>query len=303
MNIKKLSFFGIFILLGILVWYLFVKSYDYKITFESKQSPGVIYSSLVAWNNWEPKSKKTVSVLSKIPFSNVVQEFKVSDSIFKIEWLLTKKSDSITKITALLSDKDHSLIQRIKMPFTKTDFMKRVLSTVKNIRKGIRAHKSDYKVSNVTEAIIPEKNVAYIELNCKLHEKANKMMMHTIDAMEYIKMNNMKLTDDPFIEIVNWNLQEDHITFHFCFPIPKLSTYPKSDVVNIKTTVSKPAIKTTFNGHYKFSDRGWFYLLDYAKTHKIDIEELPVEVFLNDPHSGEDELNWEAEIYLPLKRF
>lgn len=286
----------------LVLWYLFVKPYDYKITFTSQQSPGTIYSSLIAWNHWEPKSKKAVSVISKKPFNSIVQEFKVADSVFKIEWLLTRTSDSVTKVEALLSDTEHRLAQRLTMPFKKTDFARRALLTVNNIRKGILAHEEDYRVSEVTEAVIPESHVAYIELSCKTYEKANIMIKHTIDVMDYIRNNDLELIGDPFLEIVHWDLQQDQITFHFCFPVEELEDYPQSEVVEIKTLASKKAIKTRFNGNYKISDRGWYHLIDYAETHGIKVQKLPVEIFLNDPHSGGNELEWEAQVFLPLEQ-
>lgn len=298
---KKITVFIIsLVLIGLAIWYFFIKSYDYQITFRSRQSPGTIYSNLIAWNNWETPKNRVVSNIHKEPFKRIVQEFKVSDSIFKIEWLLSKESDSITKITALLSDKNNDFTQRLKIPFVDTDFKNRSLSTVKKIRKGLRIHENDYRVSSVEKANIPEKNVAYIELGCKLHEKAKIMIKHTIDVMEHVRNNNIELTADPFLEITSWDLEQDYIQFNFCFPIPILDKYPKSDKVKIKTIPSRPALKTIFNGNYKISDRGWFHLLDYADRNKINVKNLPIEFFLNDPHSGGDELKWKAEIYMPL---
>ena len=181
-----------------------------------------------------------------------------------------------------------------------TDFKNRSLSTIKKIRKGLRNHQQDYKVSGVEKTNIPEKNVAYIQLACKLHEKARVMIEHTIDVMEYIRNNDIKLTGDPFLEITKWDLVEGDIEFNFCFPIPKLESYPKSERVKVKTIPSKPAIKTIYNGNYRISDRGWFHLLDYAERQDINIKKLPVEFFLNDPHSGGDDLEWEAEIFMPI---
>ena len=119
--------------------------------------------------------------------------------------------------------------------------------------------------------------------------------------MNYIKDNNIKLTGHPFLEITEWDVVEDLIKFNFCFPIQERDEYPATNDIKFKQTEEKVALKTIFNGNYKISDRAWYAILDYAEIKNIDIEELPIEVYLNDPHSGGDDLKWEAEIYMPLK--
>ncbi|MFL1012640.1 GyrI-like domain-containing protein [Flavisericum labens] len=289
------------ILLVFMGWYFFVKDYNYRITFKTHQAPGIIYSALLGWNNGEPLNKKVVSTTSKVPFSELNQELNVSDSIIDIKWSIERKSDSVTKVTAFLKDAEHSLFQKFKIPFTKTDFVKRSLTTVKHIREGLKTHQTEYKLSSVEEAIFPEVNCAYITLSCKLNEKAKLMIAHTIDVMNYLRDNNLELKGDPFLEVTEWNLNEDLITFDFCFPIAKQYSYPESKLIKIKTIKEKKALRTIFNGNYRISDRGWFTLLDYADRNNIEIDNNPIEVFLNDPHSGGVELEWEAEIYLPVR--
>ncbi|WP_452223897.1 hypothetical protein [Lacinutrix chionoecetis] len=282
-------------------WYFLIKDYDYKVTFKTTHAPGTVYSTLIGWNNWEPNSKQAVTTISKKPFSEIEQNLKVSDSIINIKWSIHKESDSITKVTALLKDTEHSFIQKLKVPFTKTDFVKRSINTVSKIRKGLKIHEEEYKVSSVTKEVFPAQNCAYITLSGKLNEKAKLMMTHTIDVMNYIRNNELQLTGHPFLEVTNWNQKKDIMTFDFCFPIAKQDSYPKSEMVKIKTSDKKEAIKTMFNGNYRISDRAWFSLIDYAKNKNIAINELPIEVFLNDPHSGGNELEWEAEVFMPTK--
>jgi len=300
---KKIVFVvGVMVVVTVIGWYFFIKGYHYKITFETDQAPGIVYNTLVGWNNWEPSSKnKVVSTIEKKPFSFLTQQLKVSDSVIKIKWLLERKSDSVTKVSVFLKDDKHDLMQKLKIPFKKTDFVKRSLSTVKKIKEGLEFHNTEYGLSPIDSSLFPERTCAYITLSGKLNEKANLMIAHTIDVMEYLRDNNIKLMDDPFVEVTNWDLKKDSITFDFCFPIKKQNEYPKSSIVNIKTVKSKRALKTIFNGNYRISDRGWYTLLDYAERHHVKIETNPIEVFLNDPHAGEEELKWKAEIYMPIK--
>lgn len=119
--------------------------------------------------------------------------------------------------------------------------------------------------------------------------------------MSYLKDNNIPLTGDPFLEITGWNIREDSITFNFCFPVEEKNDYPRSEAIKFKKTEARSALKVTFNGNYKISDNAWYTLIDYARAHDIAIENLPVEIYLNDPHGGGDELQWQAEVYMPVK--
>jgi len=47
--------------------------------------------------------------------------------------------------------------------------------------------------------------------------------------------------------------------------------------------------------------RAWYALINYAKKNNIEIEKKPVEIFYNNPNFGGNELDWKAEIYLPIK--
>ena len=282
-------------------WYFLLTEYDYKVTFKTTQAPGVVYNTLVGWNNWEPTSKKVVTIISKKPFSEISQNLKITDSIFNIKWIIQRESDSITKVTALLKDTEHRFIQKLKVPFTKTNFVKRGINTVKKIRKGLKRHEEDYKISSIEKGVFPAQNFAYITLTGQQHEKAKLMIANTLRIMEYIRGNNIELIGEPFLEVTKWDQQKDQITFDFCFPIAKRTSYPKSEIVKIKSTQKRDALKTMFYGNYKISDRAWFTLLHYAERKNIAIQALPIEVFLDDPHSGGNDLEWRAEVYLPIK--
>ncbi len=299
---RRHLFKSIFVIIAIVgVWYFFIKNHDYKITFTTPQATGTIYTNILGWNNWEPKSKKSVNTLSKIPFSKILQELIVADSVVEIDWIIKRKNDSTTKVTALLKDKDHSLIQKVKVPFVKTYFVNRCLTTVKKIKKELESFEETYKVSKIEKDYIPEQYCAYVTVESKLYDKANTMIKYNTVVMEYIAKNEVKLTGKPFLEVIDWNLEEDIIKFNFCFPIPKKDSFSKSQEIKIKTTEKKEALKATFNGNYRISDKAWFTIIDYAERNNIEIEMLPTEIFYDNPHTGGNSIDWVAEVYMPLK--
>lgn len=42
-------------------------------------------------------------------------------------------------------------------------------------------------------------------------------------------------------------------------------------------------------------------MLEYAKKNGLAIRKHPIEAFYSNPNMGGDELNWKAEVFMPLK--
>lgn len=301
MHLKLVKYILYVFLVGASIWYFIIKDYNYIITFTTSQQPGIVYNHLTKWNNGESINNKVVRIIFQTPFSEIEQELIIDDSIFKINWTLKKMNDTTTLVIAKIKDEQHSFIQNLQVPFYNNAFVKRSLSIVKKFGESLIQNAENYKISEVTKEKIPSKFCAFISLESKLQDKASTMVKNIYTVMNYIKGNNIKLVGDPFIEITEWDVVEDLIKFNFCFPIREQEEYPPTTTVKFKKTEEKAALKAIFNGNYKISDRAWYVILDYAQIRNINIEKLPIEVFLNDPHEGGDELKWKAEIYMPIK--
>ena len=297
---KRGKYVILFLVAIFLIWYVFIKSYDYRITFSSRQAPGIIYSTLIAWGEAQPTDSLRVNTISKKPFSNLNQQLFVNDSIIDIQWSMERESDSITKIVALISDRKNSLKQKILVPFKRTNLVKRSVKTISEIRDGLIKHDREYNLSKVTEAMIPEQYCAYVELQSKIVDKANQMVKYNAEMLEYLDQNNVKFNGNPFLEVSKWDQDNDLITYNFCFPVPKKDDYLPSNLIKFKSIKSTPALKMVFYGNYRVSDRAWYSIIDYAKRKNYQIKFCPLEIFKNDPHNGGDELSWEADIYMPL---
>ena len=283
------------------LWYFVIKDYNYKVSFTISQSPGIVYNHLTKWNKGEGLNNKVLTNLEKIPFSEVTQKLVSGDSVFKINWKLEKKNDSTTLVVAKIKDEQHSFMQNLQVPFTKNAFVKQSISVVKAFSEILIQNEKHYRLSNVTESIIPSKNSVCITLKSTTDTKARGMLQGITSLMDYIKANNIEIKGNPLLEITDWNIEKDSISFNFCFPIEEKNDYPESKSVFIKKTEEKKALKTIFNGNYKISSVAWYQIIDYAKINHIEIENLPVEFYLSDPHAGGNNLEWEAEVYMPLK--
>ncbi|MEM9685840.1 MAG: hypothetical protein AAF934_02840, partial [Bacteroidota bacterium] len=260
------------------IWYFVVKDYNYKITFTNTQAPGIIYANLLQWDG-QGDHIQAITTLSKNPFSKIQQQLTLTDSIFTYRWIIERKNDTTTKVTAYIKDRKNSFIQNLQVPFYKNTFVRRNIATVENIAKQLLQNKNYYNVSSVQKDSTPATHCAYITLSSTLKDKASTMMKNINTIMNYIRKNNITITGDPFLEITNWNIHENTITFNFCFPIAEKETYPETNTIKFKKTTAKNALKTTFNGNYRISDNAWYTIIDYAQTHNIAIEHLPFEIY------------------------
>ncbi|MBT8286883.1 MAG: AraC family transcriptional regulator, partial [Flavobacteriaceae bacterium] len=189
------------------------------------------------------------------------------------------------------------------VPFQNNDFVKRSIKFSKSLMVGLDFHKKEYKTLVLEEEpkMIPSQYCAYISLKSRIYEKGNTMISNIGLIMNYIKANEIPLTGDPFLQVTSWNKADEIIEYDFCFPIKKLDSMPPSQAIKFKNTQEFKALKAIFNGNYRLSDRAWYELADYAGREGIKVLMHPYEVYRNDPHSGGNELEWVAEVYLPIQ--
>jgi len=288
----------VLVLLGI--WYFFIKDYNYKITFKTPQVPTNVYNQIIKYNDGEPNDNKVVSILNKTPFNEIQQELKSGDSIIKLNWFLSKLNDSTTLVTLKIKDEAHSFNQNFQALFFKNAFIEKRISKATQFGKNMNHEAELYKISSVTRAEIPSFNCVYISLESTLQTKAVTMLRNIEMLTNYIRDNNLEISNHPFSEITDWDIENDSIKFNFCFPIKEMGDYPLSEKLKIKKMLKKEALKIVFNGNYRDSDKAWYGIIDYSKSNNINIKMTPFEIYLNDPHEGGDPLQWKADVYMPL---
>ena len=289
---NKIVYFIGFLLLGSLIWYLFIKSYDYSVSITCKTFPGTINQSIKVWGN----TNRNTVLLQEKDFLNIDQQLKFNDSLFQYQWKIT------TKLKIYITDADHSLGNRIKIPFMDTDFEKRTKRTILDFNNALTEHLEKFRVT-VLDSVqqLPDTYCAYIPIKTSQLGKAKGMMQNYPILSTVLVDNNVALNGRPFLEITNWNRKVDSVSYNFCYPIIKSDSLPQNDIIKYKKFGSLKAIKAIYNGNYITSDRAWYALLDYAKKNGMEVWERPVEVFYSNPNFGGNELDWIAEIYMPLK--
>tara|TARA_R110002020_G_scaffold113688_1_gene261596 strand:+ start:99592 stop:100488 length:897 start_codon:yes stop_codon:yes gene_type:complete len=293
---KILGLLGL-ILIGALIWYLFIKPYDYLVSFTADTTPGTINQSIKVWK----KTLENSQILRQKGLGDLEQQIRFNDSTHLYHWEITSIEEARSKVKVYIKDNDHSLLNKITIPFSNTDFEKRSKKTLIGFKAFLTDHIEKTRVQLAGEDEVKATFCAYVALKGLQSEKALGMM-RTYPLLSTILVDNgIELNGLPFIEVTKWDMQTDSIHYNFCFPILKSATFPKHPDLKYKQIYRKKALKAIYHGHYNTSDRAWYTLLEHAKRNNVEVTGLPVEYFYNNPNVGANEEEWRAEVYMPLK--
>jgi effector-binding domain-containing protein len=294
---KKISTIIGFLTIGFLLWYFIIKPYDYLVTFKVKTTAGTINQSLKLWNT----SLENSSPIQQENLKNLTQQIKIKDSTFNYDWSISSINDSISKVNVYVTDMDHSFANKISIPLGTTDFEKRTQNTITDFIGKLKEHLNKIRVRVIGIDSTRTTYCAYIPMKGLQIEKARGMMQNYSLLTSVLSAENIEMNGTPFVEITNWNTQNDSIAYNFCFPVIKSDSLPIDPLIKYKQYNGVKALKASYNGNYITSDRAWYALLEYAENNGIEIANKPLEVFYSNPNFGGDELQWEAQIYLPIK--
>lgn len=186
------------------------------------------------------------------------------------------------------------------IPFVDTDFEKRTKKKLKNFSELLANHIKNINVTVVGEGVIDSTYYAYVSNKTTQFGKAGGMMRDFPLLDPFLVNHGVELNGKPFIEITKWDRVKDSLEFKFCYPIIKNDSLPFHPELKYGYRESQKALKAIYNGNYITSDRAWYALMDYAEQHGIKITGQPIEVFYNNPNIGVDEINWKAEVFMPL---
>jgi effector-binding domain-containing protein len=126
-------------------------------------------------------------------------------------------------------------------------------------------------------------------------------MLNVTELNQFVRQNNLGFDGKPFLIVHDWDVFKDSINFDFCFPITRINSVPKHPKIKFMTFEGMDAVKTDFYGNYSITDFTWFKLAEETKKLGYRSNNKLIEVYYNDPHSGGDELEWKAEIYLGIE--
>ncbi|NVN17416.1 AraC family transcriptional regulator [Muricauda sp. HICW] len=285
------------LVVGVILWYLFLKPQDYQVNFKAKAIPGTIYETVKAWNKG---FDSVIPIDYKTP-SHFEQTILVNDSVHIYDWKITRVHDSLSEVEVNIKDLSHSLGNRLSVPFSDTDFEKGSRKLLLDFNSLLNEHIKGFKVSIENEEETFSSFCACVKLNTSPEDKAKGMMANYNFLDGILAENEVQLNGPPFVEVLDWDLDNNLLSYNFCNPIVRSEKLPDHPDIEYKRMFSKNALKAVYHGNYITSDRAWYALLDYAKENNISIEKKPIEVFHNNPHIGGNELEWTTEVFMPIK--
>ena len=299
---NKLKLLLAVVILSFLGWYFLLKQSDYTITFKVNAATGTISQGIMEWSTTQSKSQNELyTLLEKRNYDFIKQQMKKGNQVMEYTWNMESINDSITNVIVGVKDLNHSFYNRLTAPFIPTKFRTEQIEKIKSFKIGLEDHIDDFKIRIDGEKSSEEIYVAYISLKSVMQEKAQTMIGYDPEIVGYLDRNKIKIIGHrPYLEVTDWDQEEETVTFNYCFPIPKNTKYVQDDNVKFKTIPAFKGLQATYFGNYRTSDRAWFTLLDYAKKNNIKLQKKVLEHFLANPFNGGNELEWETKIIIPF---
>jgi len=90
--------------------------------------------SIKSWNS----SLKDVEIIAQSELDEVKQQFTFGDSTQVYTWKIIPTSDSTSRVKVYIKDPDHSLANRLSIPFSKTAIEQRSENMVKSKRNDVQ---------------------------------------------------------------------------------------------------------------------------------------------------------------------
>ena len=298
---QKLFNLGIFFLAFVTMSYLFVFPYHYKVSFSTKQPPGVVFDHLRAWPEFDQNDTVQVANQDMALYHSLIQNIDHPKGALLVDWSIKRQNDSSTRVEGRFSAINETLKEKIRLPFGQSFVPQSSIALTESLALGLIEKSKNFKTHSISDTIMSSIFCAYIPVHTKEAKKAEGMLRQISTVMNYIKDNNITLNGDPFITVSHWDPDAQDLSFDFCFPIDSLAARPSDPEVRFKTLSSRRYLKAIFNGNYRISQQGWYTLLDYAQRNEIELGPEIIEIYRNDPHEGGDSMEWVAELLMPVK--
>lgn len=303
MNKKRTFILGSIILLVFLIWYFFLKPYDYIVKFSVPVSPGTVYNRVKDWVKFEGYATDTTTFIIKSEaYKELSQKVEFVNTEWLLDWQFQEINDSLTNVKIGIKDKNFSLKNRLQIPFIETEFEKMVSYSFKKFKKRtLDFLNNQIKVTIKEDTISPDLFIVYVPIKSLAKEKALNMMRNDYALRYYIDTVLHQSVKMPVVEVTYWDVATDSITYNYGFQIDANDTLPESNQFYYKKIEPKNSMRALFNGNYMNSQHSWYQMYDKAVRDNIPLAGSILEVYHNNPYNGGNELEWQTDVYMPLK--
>lgn len=302
MSIKsKIGLLLSIVFLAVSTWYLFIKEYDYQYTFRVAALKGVIFQKITDWTTSKVPGIDSTEIQNRMAFTNIYQTIWIDNQHYNVHWDLSTINDTITQVDIGVNTIGDGTKTRFKMLLGENLIKTHTLALFLDFRTYLDNFLKSNSVSdNIQIEKTPEHWSAFVTIESDIKSKSTGMMANNAYINAFLAEHELNLAGKPYLEVLHWDLNQQRIKFNFCFPIHYCSDLPDHETIKFKKTKSAEALKTIYQGNYRYTDRAWYTLLDYARKNNVTISPKPLEVYLNNPVTDGNEYSWKAEIYLPI---
>lgn len=299
---RKLFSVLFLVLIGLAIWFFFIRTYDYEINFSTNANRAHLYYQVINIPSWDAADEENIKITDTVMYEFIEQLVQKKDAPFLLGWHFKKVSDSVTKIKVGVRAKEQKLIHRLKVLLGNSKLTKQIKENLVAFRSKVKSDQDRFKIhiDGVVES--PALHYVGIKLNSRRTSKAIEMIRANGVVYPLLATYNLKKEGFPFIKVQKWKPVSDEMHYEFGFPVQQNDsiTVANKDLF-IADLPSYKALKATYYGNYSRSDEAWFALLQYAETNNIKVSKQPLEIFYDNPMQGGDDKKWKAEVFMPIK--
>ena len=291
------------ILIGGLVWFLFIKEYDYQFQFTASYGKGSVFREIYTWDALNFGDNPNVKLKEAKPFTSITQEVNpVNYNDIVLHWELENKNDSTVNIKVSSKITENRLAERIAIlnPWSSESYIDKLKPSLLVFKKELEGKQSSYRISHQPETVSPELECICTNSKVAIDKKANAMIGTMGKLEEYFKANNLKMQGHPVLKVNSWDPEQEIIDFDFCYPVKDLEGLIATATIELKRFKPQQSLLAIYNGNYKSSQLAWFELNDLAESKDLQSSNKPLEVFYNNPMNGGEAEQWKTEVFMPV---
>jgi hypothetical protein len=283
--------------LVVLMWYLFIRPFEFQVNFSAKTLPGDIIQTIRIWD----RSLNNSEIVEVDSLYRLTQNLVWENRSYIYNWNFNTVNDSTTDVNVTITQPARSILNKLLVPFTDQYIEQDGRAIVRKLYEILKMHLKITNVKVLGESEIGPAFCVCRSLETNQIEKANGMMKEFGLLTSFISDFNLEADGPPIIKIREWNHSLGKLKYDFCFPIVKSGSLPMNNTITYKELKKERVVQAVYNGNYITSDRAWYALIRFAESNGYEIDGLPIEYFYNNPTLGVNEIEWRAEVYLPVK--
>lgn len=293
---KKILWMLMGVLLMSSIYYFFIRSFEFKVSFKASTLPGDLIETIRLWN----KSIDGARVMEVDSFGELRQTIVWKNKTYAYNWYFTETNDSVTKVDIQIAEPGRSLLNKLLIPFTDQHIERDANDIVRGFYDVLKTHLAITRVKIKGESELDSSFCVCRSIETSQIGKANGMMRDYSILTSFISDFGLKTAGRPSVRVSAWDHSRGLLKFDFCFPIVPADSLPLARSVIYKQFRKEKVLKAEYFGNYITSDRAWYELIQYAGKKGYKIQALPIEIFHDNPNLGMNERKWRAEVYLPI---